>query len=117
MAVYPVGVQPRRPIQLQVRPDRAVRRPIDDLICLYDVRPRPVLAGDQHEHLPHEYAILGKHRHLIRIIRHHLDCNVLAMHILVQEEHSLRELPENARKKQQGEQECQDHFIYYNLSL
>ena len=117
MAVYPVGVQPRRPIQLQVRPDRAVRRPIDDLICLCDVRPRPVLAGDQHEHLPHEYAILGKHRHLIRIIRHHLDCNVLAMHILVQEEHSLRELPENARKKQQGEQECQDHFIYYNLSL
>ena len=39
------------------------------------------------------------------------------MHILVQEEHSLRELPENARKKQQGEQECQDHFIYYNHSL
>ena len=96
MAVDPVGVKPWRPVKLQVRPNRAVLRSINDLICLCDVRASPVLAGDQNENLPYENAVLSEHRQLIWIIGHHLNCNVLSMDVLVEEEHSLRELPENA---------------------
>ena len=117
MAVNPVGVKPRRPVKLQVRPNRAVRGPIDDLICLCDVRACPVLAGDQDEDLPNENAILSEHRQLIWIIGHHLYCNVLTMDILIEDEHSLRELPENAYGQHNLKQKSEYHFIYYNPLL